>query len=318
MKWLLGMALLLSVSVAQAEPFSGHESIQTTANCFRGPFESSVTLAQRLEQMPAEQQERVNRVFTQPQFEQRVNTVYCRDFMYLVDDVEVRGVVLAPVHPDKAERPLPVLIYNRGGNAGFGALRFPFIYQHLITWAEQGYIVIASNYREQDEFGGADVADVEALLPIIQQMPMADQSKIAMWGVSRGGMQSLMAVRNMPEVKALVFSVGVIDLEKELEFRAEMENVYQARIPDYANRKEQALAERSVVHWLDEIPAELPILILHGEQDERVHVSNATRFAKLLQQREQPHQLHIYPDAGHNVFNESFEDMKTWLQQQLQ
>ncbi|SEA56545.1 alpha/beta hydrolase family protein [Alkalimonas amylolytica] len=318
MKWLLGMALLVSLSLAQAEPFSGHASIQTTANCFRGPFESSVTLAQRLEQMPAEQQERVNRVFVQPQFEQRVNTVYCRDFMYLVDDVEVRGVVVAPVHPDKTEHQLPVLIYNRGGNADFGALRFPFVYHQLITWAEQGYIVIASNYRAQDEFGGADVADVEALLPIIQQMPMADQNNIAMWGVSRGGMQSLMAVRNMPEVKALVFSVGVIDLEKELEFRSEMENVYKARIPDYANRKQEALAERSVVHWLDQIPAELPILILHGEQDDRVHVSNATRFAKLLEQRGQPHQLHIYPDAGHNVSQESFDDMKNWLQQHLQ
>lgn len=315
MRWLLGLALV--VSSVQAGSFSSHESIQSTANCFRGPFENFTTLTQRIEQMPAEQQERMSRIFAQPQFEQRVNTIYCRDFIYQVDGVEVRGVVVAPKHPDKTEQPLPVLIYNRGGNANFGALRFPVVYHQLITWAEQGYIVIASNYREQDEFGGADVADVEALMPIIRQMPMADQSKIAMWGFSRGGMQSLMAVRNMPEVKALVFSVGVIDLEKELEFRPEMERVYEARIPNYAERKQEAMAERSVVNWLDEFPAELPILILHGELDERVHVSNATRFAKLLEQREQPHQLHIYPDAGHNVFRESFDDMKNWLQQQL-
>ncbi len=45
---------------------------------------------------------------------------------------------------------------------------------------------------------------------------------------------------------------------KELEIRPAMEKVFEARIPNYSSNKVAALAERSVLLWPEQLPADLP------------------------------------------------------------
>jgi dienelactone hydrolase len=188
--------------------------------------------------------------------------------------------------------------------------------------AEQGYLVLASNYRGEiqpggqqhvaDEFGGADVADVLAFKQLIPTIAAADANQVAMIGHSRGGMQSWLAAKNWPELKALMILAGVSDLQQELKVRPEMEKVYAHRIPDYYNNKEQQLKARSVVHFLPQIRADLPVLILHGDADKQVTVQSAYQIEALLKARNQPHKMVIYPRGDHG-----FSQYRTEIKQEI-
>ena len=75
---------------------------------------------------------------------------------YLSDSVKVRGIVVEP----KAKGKYPVVIFNRGGNRSIGGLTIETLIGYTSKLAEQGYVIIGSNYRENDEFGGIEINDV--------------------------------------------------------------------------------------------------------------------------------------------------------------
>lgn len=251
-------------------------------------------------------QQMLNQRFPEADYQHFANSVHCESFIYQVNGVPVVGFLLKP---KQQQGKLPVLVFNRGGNGGYGSWMFPNIVYDLMPLAEQGYLVLASNYRGQiqpdpkkyyiDEFGGADVADVLAFKQLIPTIKAADASKVAMIGHSRGGMQTWLAAKDWPELKALMILAGVSDLQQELKVRPEMEKVFAQRIPDYHNNKEQQLKARSVVHFLPQIRADLPVLILHGDADKQVSVQSAHQIAALLKARKQPHKMVIYPQGDH-------------------
>ncbi|MGH8078330.1 MAG: alpha/beta hydrolase family protein [Lysobacter sp.] len=78
-----------------------------------------------------------------------------------------------------------------------------------------------------------------------------------------------------------------------------MERVYRALIPQYTSNKQAALESRSALRWVEEIPADLPVLMLHGEADDRVNVSDSRAMADRLKQLGRPHKLVTYPDDNH-------------------
>ena len=71
---------------------------------------------------------------------------------YQSDSSIVKGITLEP----KREGEFPVVIFNRGGNANFAELDVSTLIYFTAKLAEQGYIIIASNYREQEEYGGEE------------------------------------------------------------------------------------------------------------------------------------------------------------------
>jgi len=231
----------------------------------------------------------------------------CVDFTYQVDGLTVEGYYLKPKNAEPES--LPVVIYNRGGNAGFGYVVFGAKMQTISELAEAGYLVIGSQYRGssrwidnngQDEFGGGDVNDVLALRELLTEIPEADPSRLAMVGWSRGGMQTFLASRQMPELKTIVSIAGVSDLRNQLKQRPEMENVYKARIPDYTNQKAEALSRRSAIDWADELP-DVPVLLVHGTADKRVDAEQSRSLAAELERISHPSKLEIYEGDNHGL-----------------
>jgi dienelactone hydrolase len=51
-----------------------------------------------------------------------------------------------------------------------------------------------------------------------------------------------------------------------------------------------------------------PVLILHGGADPVVPVSEAHKLERLLQEQGRPHEIHIYPERGHQLIGADFED----------
>jgi len=226
----------------------------------------------------------------QQAFEHSQQHLHCQQFSYDSDQQQVDAWALWPKQPGR----YPVIIYNRGGSAAFGRLELLDVLRQLSPLADQGFLVLASQYRgsrpgeSQDEFGGADLTDIHRLITLAQQHPQADPNQIFMYGVSRGGLMTLLAAKQLAPLKAIAVTAAPTDLPAELKRRPEFELIFRSRIPDYLQHREQALQQRSAWYWYQQLPANLPILFMQGELDDRVSPALSQRFVEQLTRLQRP------------------------------
>ena len=241
-----------------------------------------------------------------------------RSITYLSDGLKVKGYLAAP----KEGKKLPCVIYNRGGSRSFGTLNDEeavYLLGRIATW---GYVVAASQYRGnaggegKEEFGGADVHDVLNLIPLLESQPQADATRIGMYGWSRGGMMTYLALTRTDRIAAAVVGGGSSDLFDGLKRRADMEKVYAELIPDYADNKEAALIARSAIRWPEKINKKTPLLLLHGSADWRVHPTEALAMVSALYKCKQPFRFVFFEGGDHGLSEyrgEVNRQIKDWL-----
>ena len=324
------------INITRPAIFKKSAPIYETKSCFSAPFNSydnwRAVIARKHQKKYGANSDKASKasmkfdqLFSRENFVHYQASLMCVTFGYKVDGQMVLGYAIAP---RESAGESPILIYNRGGNGNFGGVVFGHMMAKLFPLAAQNFIIIGSQYRgtfqknskANDEFGGADVADVVALQGLIPHLVAANSDKLGMFGASRGGMQTFLAMRQMPNVKAVATLSGVSDLLADLNRRANMENVYKKRIPNYAIQKEALLKSRSVLYWLDELNPNVPILIMHGEQDKRVDVANALALEKALLNKQHKHKLVLFPEAGHSLSKDTDSvttELKQWFQQYL-
>lgn len=323
-------------------PLFGHtaeliadKSVLAERNCFRQNYSDYDTwresMAQKYQKKFKTEAKikralaRFDKAFKQEAFTAYQEQLTCQTFVYLVDGIKVKGFI---IQPKSTSKKLPVVIYNRGGNGDFGAVTFGSMMHNLFPIAEQGFVIIGSQYRgtfnknkaDDDEFGGKDVDDVAALLDLIPSVAGADDKRIGMLGASRGGMQTYLALKQTNKVKAVAVIAGKSDAIVGLKQRPIMERVYKERIPKYEQNKQAELEKRSVLYWLDEIPQDVPILLLHGMSDERVSVEQSIALAEALEKADMPHKLVLYPGDNHGLVQnkeQATEEIVTWFKKYL-
>ncbi|MCF6224998.1 MAG: prolyl oligopeptidase family serine peptidase [Xanthomonadales bacterium] len=236
-------------------------------------------------------------------------------FIYKVDGLNIGGFYLAP---KKHEGKLPVIVFNRGGTATFSNITFGLTYDLLMPLAKQGFLIIGSQYRGglgetipnggKDEWGGADVRDVVALFSILEKTSRADMDRIGMLGGSRGGMMTLLALQKGVPVKAIALAAPALDLVADLSWRPGMDSVYSKHMPNYDENREEVLAKRSAINWVDELDENVPILLIHGQYDERVNPVSTLRFAMELQKNFHPYKLVILDRDSHS-FSRNYQEV---------
>ena len=267
--------------------------------------------------------------FPEADYDEYKSHLDCHFISYPVGNLTIRGFYIRPKGHEGND--LPVLIANRGGNGPSGTWKFGSLFQWAMPLADAGFVVLGSQYRGSrrgddpsiygaDEFGGADVDDVMALIDLINRLPGADGTRVGMYGWSRGGMMTLLAATRTDRLKAIAVGGTPTDLVAELAVRPEMERVFRARIPGYDENKQAALEARSAIHWVDTIDPRLPILILHGEHDNRVSLGSAQKLAKMLQELKRPHRLVAYEDGSHALLErnqEVIDELLIWFDKHL-
>lgn len=200
---------------------------------------------------------------------------------YQSDSLKVNGIIIEP----KKEGKFPVVIFNRGGNRDFAQLTISTMIFYTSKLAEQGYVIIGSNYREKDEFGGAEINDVLNLTETVKEIEKADSNSIGMFGWSRGGMMTYLALQKSDKIKTAIIGNGPTDLFRLIIDRPEMESkVISECVPNYLGNKELELRKRSVVYWADELNKKSSLLILCGTKDERVNPKQADDIASKLKE----------------------------------
>ena len=258
----------------------------------------------------------------QSMLEHADQTIELSRITYESDGLAVRGYLVVPKAVKDGEK-LPCVIYNRGGNREFGALDDLGAALMLGPLAERGYVVVAGQYRGngggegREEFGGADVRDVLNLIPLLEGLEHADASRIGMFGWSRGGMMTYLALARTDRIRAAVIGAGVADSFEWVADRPEMETgVFAELVPDWADKREEALEERSAVHWPEKLHKQTPILILHGTGDWRVNPKQALRMAEALLDANHPYRLMIFEGGDHGLRefrDEVDEAVEEWL-----
>jgi hypothetical protein len=181
------------------------------------------------------------------------------DITYISDGVKVKGWILEPKVP--GPHPVLIWNRGGSGHSGditWGTNANPTLFRNeLYPYASAGYAVVCTQYRGngyivtnpsvppdlksgtdnfdpnqgKDYFGGAEVNDVINLLPLINKINSLggngglkmnlDLNRIAMLGMSRGGMETYMAMRELsdkgkygtlPEIKAVIVKGGITHL----------------------------------------------------------------------------------------------------------
>jgi dipeptidyl aminopeptidase/acylaminoacyl peptidase len=230
--------------------------------------------------------------------------VDCLRIRYVSDGLSIVGFIVKP--RSTGDTRYPVIVYNRGGFRDIGKID-TWNLLDFYGFASQGFVVLASQYRGsdggegRDEVGGADVADVMVLPRLAASLPYADSSNMFLYGLSRGGMMSFLALRRGFPARAIAVVGAVFDVEAFQQRAPKLVASALALNPDYPSKGVALLRERSVMNWSDQISA--PLLIIHGAMDEEVPAAEALTFATKLAQQGKRYQLIVYADDNHEAAN---------------
>lgn len=243
-----------------------------------------------------------------------------REITYLSDGLKIKGFIAAP----KNGKNLPVIIYNRGGNREFGQLN-EFELYFMAKFADWGYVVVGSQYRGccgsegKDEFGGADIDDILNLFPALKEISEADADRVGMWGWSRGGMMTFLALAKGVKIRAAVIGAPATNKFSTLKRRdgAGFEKeVFAELIPDYWKNKDAELKKRSPIFWTEKIPANIPILLMQGSSDWRVAAQDNLDLLNKFYAEKKVVKFILYPGADHGIReyrDETNEQTRLWF-----
>ena len=168
--------------------------------------------------------------------------------------------------------------------------------------------------------------DVLNLIPLLGPVPQADTSRIGMYGGSRGGLMTYLALARTDRIQAVVVRAGASDLIAGLRERPDLEKLYAELIPDYGARKDDELRARSPVLWADKLNPKTPILLMQGTADWRVSPDEGFAMAEALYRAKHPFRLVMFEGGSHGLpefrgklyrltidwFNTYLRDGKQW------
>ncbi len=219
---------------------------------------------------------------------------------YLSDGLKVKAYLYKP---KKLNAKLPVIVFNRGSFVrGDIAPELIVFFRRLVS---EGFVVVAPMYRQsdggegRDEMGGGDLNDLMNVVPLIKSFDFADTNNLFLYGESRGGIMTYLALRRkFPANAAAVFG-ATSNLESFLNDNAKAftSKVLNQIWVDYDQNKEKILTDRSAIKWADEV--NIPLLIMHGGNDSLVNPLQSLTFAEKLQGLGKTYQLKIFAGDNH-------------------
>ncbi|TDM04630.1 alpha/beta hydrolase family protein [Macrococcus carouselicus] len=227
---------------------------------------------------------------------------------YKSDELEVKAMLLDTPDPKR------MVIYLRGGKGGVGMVR-PV---RLMQFANADTLVVGPYYRGtngngHDEFGGADLEDVRALVRELRghygKLP------IHLVGFSRGGIQGLLTYQDVGAASFIIWG-GVSDIYYMYEERADLRGMLKRLIGKPGVDDSEYDRRNGYMHVTADSP---PVMIIHGTDDVQVGLRHAEILEKRLQELDVPYEVHIYEGEGH-VFTppkerEVLEKIQQWMNQ---
>lgn len=206
---------------------------------------------------------------------------------------EVEGYI---AYPKQIKDKLPLIIWNRGGNLREGRID-EFLargmFGEIASW---GYVVLASQYRKDEEFGGRDVEDVLNLIPLSESLSFCNTDLIGMEGWSRGGMMAYKSLCHTERVKCAVVIAGVANLLRRSASLKKLERIYGHVLEEDSEAK---MKHRSAVHFAEAISPDTAILLIHGTSDHTVSHLDSVEMYDILRELGRRVELRLVESGDH-------------------
>jgi dipeptidyl aminopeptidase/acylaminoacyl peptidase len=189
----------------------------------------------------------------------------------------------------------------------------------LETMRQRGYLAAAVSLPgygrttgPPDFWGPRSQRALRAALDYLLQVPGADSSRVAVYGVSGGAATASMEATTDPRIKALILVAGIYDVG---EAYPTGDPGLDAYIEREAGLTPEAFAQRAALRYTDKIEA--ATLILHGSEDHRGGVVDQARLlAKRLQANGMVVQLRVYDSTPHSIpISAQWEEIDPFLKQ---
>jgi dipeptidyl aminopeptidase/acylaminoacyl peptidase len=201
----------------------------------------------------------------------------------------------------------PAIVYVHGGPTAQTLNTFNRFVQYM---ANQGYLVIAPNYRGSTgygkefqqanlfDMGGGDLQDVLAAADWIKQTGYVDSKKLILMGGSYGGYMTMMGVTKAPETWAA--GVPIVPFVNWFtEIQNEDPVLQQSDLATMGDlEKNKALYEdRSPINFVDRIKA--PLYLLAGGNDPRCPKTESQQVVDAIKKRGGVVEYKVYENEGH-------------------
>jgi dipeptidyl-peptidase-4 len=205
------------------------------------------------------------------------------------------------------EYPLLVYVYGEPWDTtvvdGWGGPRALF---HRAI-AEEGFVVVSFDNRGTPAPKGAawrkaiygTVGDLSskdqaaAVMALVEKHAFIDETKIAVWGWSGGGSNTLNCMFRFPEVVKVGVSVAPVP-DQTL-----YDTIYQERYMGLPRDNEDGYRIGSPIHFAEGLEGRL--LVIHGTADDNVHYQGTERLVNRLIELGKRFDLMVYPNRTHDI-----------------
>ena len=240
---------------------------------------------------------------------------------YYSEGLKIYGLLTVPDGPRPASG-WPVIIFNHGYIPPQQYRTTERYVAYVDAFARAGYIVFKSDYRgngssqgtPRTAYGFPDyTVDVLNAVSTLAKYPLADPSRIGMWGHSMGGNITLRTLVIDPRIKVAVIWAGVTATYQDILFNwhpppgsgpppsAPGSNWRQRDLSQYGTPQQDPAYWNSIdpMAYLSDITA--PIQIHHGTADTEVPLAFSQKLATQLQHEGKSVEFYTYPGSDHNI-----------------
>ncbi|KAI2641201.1 dipeptidyl peptidase IV N-terminal region-domain-containing protein [Xylaria nigripes] len=225
-----------------------------------------------------------------------------------VDDVKLNYVERRPPHFNPKKK-YPVLFQQYSGPGSQSVdKRFAVDFQSYIA-AGLGYIVVTVDGRGtgfigrearvivRKNLGKWEAHDQIAAAKIWAAKSYVDETRIAIWGWSYGGFQTL---KTLEQDAGQTFQYGMA-VAPVTDWRF-YDSIYTERYM-LTPQQNEAGYEATAVSNVSALAANVRFLIMHGVADDNVHMQNTlTLLDKLDMGNVENYDLHMFPDSNHGIY----------------
>jgi dipeptidyl aminopeptidase/acylaminoacyl peptidase len=229
------------------------------------------------------------------------------------DGLGLDGLLVLPPGRPRADGPFPLITWVHGGPDARYADEFMLAYHTPAQWlAAAGYAVFLPNPRGgvghgrdfaatvARSVGGSEWSDITTGIDLLMAEGVADPDRLGIGGPSHGGFVAAWAIGQTDRFKAAMMLAGVTDwgmlvatgeggaLEAELSGSCGWEGT-----GPHPHDQVSPISFASKIRT--------PVLIVNGEDDTNVPVSQAIYFHRALSWYGAEHELVIYPREGHGL-----------------
>ena len=226
----------------------------------------------------------------------------------LSTNVTVNYIERRPPHFSEKKR-YPVLFQQYSGPGSQQVKKqFQVDYQSFVA-SSLGYIVITVDPRGTGYLGRAHRVPVRGQLGVLEaedhiaaashfaSLPYVDESRLALWGWSYGGFQTL---KTLEADAGHTFSYGMA-VAPVTDWRF-YDSVYAERYMLLPDDNEDGYRASSV-HNVTALGENVRFLLMHGVADDNVHFQNSlTLLDELNVKGVENYDVHVFPDSDHSIY----------------